>query len=105
MLYYLSVAIFVFGILGGIMRLAGFSIFKFLRYLREELMIVLGTASSDSVLPQIMRKLEHMGIKVSTAGLVIPTGTPSTSTPLDLHDPGDDTRLHATNRRSPSSRS
>jgi aerobic C4-dicarboxylate transport protein len=73
-LFYLSVAIFVFGILGLIMRLAGFSIFKFLRYLREELMIVLGTASSDSVLPQIMRKLEHMGIKDSTVGLVIPTG-------------------------------
>src|SRR5207245_1956301 len=52
----------------------GFSIFKFLRYLREELMIVLGTASSDSVLPQIMRKLEALGIKDSTVGLVIPTG-------------------------------
>jgi aerobic C4-dicarboxylate transport protein len=73
-LFYLSVAIFVFGILGLIMRLAGFSIIKFLSYLREELMIVLGTASSDSVLPQIMRKLEHMGIKDSTVGLVIPTG-------------------------------
>ncbi len=73
-LYYLSVLIFVFVILGTIMRLAGFSIFKFLRYLREELMIVFGTASSDSVLPQIMRKLEHMGIKDSTVGLVIPTG-------------------------------
>ncbi len=73
-LFYLSVAIFVFGILGLIMRLAGFSMVKFLRYLREELMIVLGTASSDSVLPQIMKKLEHMGIKDSTVGLVIPTG-------------------------------
>ena len=56
------------------MRLAGFSIFKFLAYLREELMVVLGTASSDSVLPQIMRKLEALGIKDSTVGLVIPTG-------------------------------
>ena len=73
-LYYATVVFFVFGILGLILRLAGFSIFKFLRYLREELMIVLGTASSDSVLPQIMRKLEHMGIKDSTVGLVIPTG-------------------------------
>jgi aerobic C4-dicarboxylate transport protein len=73
-LFYVSVIIFVFGVLGLIMRLAGFSIWKFLRYLREELMIVLGTASSDSVLPQIMRKLEHMGIKDSTVGLVIPTG-------------------------------
>ena len=73
-LYYLTVIFFVIVVLGGILRLAGFSIFKFLRYLREELMIVLGTASSDSVLPQIMRKLEHMGIKDSTVGLVVPTG-------------------------------
>src|SRR5204863_498250 len=51
-----------------------FNIFKLIRYLREELMIVAGTASSDSVLPQIMRKLERMGIKDSTVGLVIPTG-------------------------------
>ncbi len=73
-LYYLTVVFFVLVILGGILRMAGFSIFKFLGYLREELMIVLGTASSDSVLPQIMRKLERMGIKDSTVGLVIPTG-------------------------------
>ncbi len=73
-LYYLTVVFFVVVILGGILRLAGFSIFKLLRYLREELMIVLGTASSDAVLPQVMRKLEHMGIKDSTVGLVIPTG-------------------------------
>ncbi|MFO1210392.1 MAG: C4-dicarboxylate transporter DctA [Amaricoccus sp.] len=73
-LYYASVLFFIFGILGLIMRLAGFSIVKFVRYLREELLIVLGTASSDSVLPQIMKKLEHMGIKDSTVGLVIPTG-------------------------------
>lgn len=73
-LYYLTVIFFVVVILGGILRLAGFSIFKFLRYLREELTIVLGTASSDAVLPQVMRKLEHMGIKDSTVGLVVPTG-------------------------------
>lgn len=73
-LYYATVVFFVLVVLGLIMRLAGFSIVKFLRYLREELMIVLGTASSDSVLPQIMRKLEHMGIKDSTVGLVVPTG-------------------------------
>jgi aerobic C4-dicarboxylate transport protein len=54
--------------------LAGFNIFKLLAYLKDELMIVLGTASSDSVLPQIMRKLERLGIKDSTVGLVIPTG-------------------------------
>ena len=73
-LFYLAVALFVFGVLGLIMRLAGFSILKFLAYLREELLIVLGTASSDSVLPQVMRKLERLGIKDSTVGLVIPTG-------------------------------
>jgi aerobic C4-dicarboxylate transport protein len=73
-LFYVAIAIFVVVVLGIVMRLAGFSIFKFLRYLREELLIVLGTASSDSVLPQIMRKLEALGIKDSTVGLVIPTG-------------------------------
>jgi aerobic C4-dicarboxylate transport protein len=61
-------------VLGAVMRLAGLNIFKFLRYLREELTIVLGTASSDAVLPQIMRKLERMGVKDSVVGLVVPTG-------------------------------
>jgi aerobic C4-dicarboxylate transport protein len=73
-LFYASVAVFVLVILGTVMRLAGLSIFKFLAYLREELMIVLATASSDAVLPQIMRKLEHMGVKDSVVGLVVPTG-------------------------------
>jgi aerobic C4-dicarboxylate transport protein len=73
-LFYATVAIFVVVVLGSILRVAGFSIFKLLRYLREELFVVLGTASSDSVLPQVMRKLERMGIKDSTVGLVIPTG-------------------------------
>jgi aerobic C4-dicarboxylate transport protein len=73
-LVYLSIAIFVLVVLGAVMRLAGLSILKFLAYLREELTIVLGTASSDAVLPQIMRKLEWMGVKKSVVGLVIPTG-------------------------------
>jgi aerobic C4-dicarboxylate transport protein len=73
-LFYASVLIFIVGILGLIMRMAGVNIFKFLAYLREELTIVLATASSDAVLPQIMRKLEHMGVKKSVVGLVIPTG-------------------------------
>ena len=73
-LFYATIVIFVVVILGGVLRMAGFSIFKLIRYLKDELMIVLGTASSDSVLPQIMRKLEKMGIKDSTVGLVIPTG-------------------------------
>ena len=50
-LYYVAAALFVIIVLGGVMRLVGFSLFKFLRYLREELLIVLGTASSDAVLP------------------------------------------------------
>ncbi len=73
-LYYVAVAIFVLVVLGGVMRLAGVNIFKFIAYLREELTIVLGTASSDAVLPQIMRKLEFMGVKPSVVGLVVPTG-------------------------------
>src|SRR5580704_9484935 len=73
-LFYVSVAIFVLGVLGAVMALAGLSILRFLAYLREELTIVLATASSDAVLPQIMRKLERMGVKPSVVGLVVPTG-------------------------------
>src|ERR1700730_10951743 len=73
-LFYLSIAVFVFVVLGVVMRLAGLSTLGFLAYLREELTIVLATASSDAVLPQIMRKLEWMGVKKSVVGLVIPTG-------------------------------
>ncbi|MGY4286786.1 aerobic C4-dicarboxylate transport protein [Bradyrhizobium sp. LM2.7] len=74
MLFYVSVGIFVLGVLGSVMALAGINILKFLAYLREELTIVLATASSDAVLPQIMKKLERMGVKDSVVGLVIPTG-------------------------------
>lgn len=73
-LFYASVIFFVFVVLGFVMRLSGFSLIKLLRYLREELTIVFATTSSDSVLPQIMAKLRHMGIRDSTVGLVIPTG-------------------------------
>lgn len=73
-LYYASVAVFVFLILGLIMKVAGFSLVKLLVYLREELAVVFATTSSDSVLPQIMAKLRRMGIRDSTVGLVIPTG-------------------------------
>ena len=73
-LFYGAVVIFVFVILGATLRLAGFSIVKLLKYLREELAIVFATTSSDSVLPQIMAKLRYMGIRDSTVGLVIPTG-------------------------------
>jgi aerobic C4-dicarboxylate transport protein len=73
-IFYVSVAVFVLVILGTVMKLVGVNIFKFLAYLRSELTIVLGTASSDAVLPQIMRKLEHLGVKKSIVGLVVPTG-------------------------------
>lgn len=73
-LFYVAVAIFVFVILGIVMRIAGFSIFKLIRYMRTEIGIVAGTTSSDSVLPQTMRKLENLGIKDTTVGLVVPTG-------------------------------
>ncbi|GKS90240.1 C4-dicarboxylate transporter DctA [Acidovorax sp. SUPP2539] len=73
-LFYAAVFIFVAVVLGLIMRFSGFSLFKLLRYLREELAVVFATTSSDSVLPQVMAKLKHMGIRDSTVGLVIPTG-------------------------------
>ncbi len=73
-IFYLSVAVFVIVVLGAVMRVVGLNIFKFLAYMREELTIVLATASSDAVLPQIMRKLERMGVEESVVGLVIPTG-------------------------------
>jgi aerobic C4-dicarboxylate transport protein len=74
-LFWVSVTFFVIVVLGTVMRVAsGLSIFRFLAYLREELTIVLATASSDAVLPQIMRKLERMGVKPSIVGLVVPTG-------------------------------
>jgi aerobic C4-dicarboxylate transport protein len=72
--YYVAVAFFVLVVLGAIMRMAGLSIFRFLSYMREELTIVLATASYDAVLPQIMRKLTAMGVKESVVGLVVPTG-------------------------------
>jgi aerobic C4-dicarboxylate transport protein len=73
-LFYVAIALFVVVVLGTVMRVAGLNILKFLAYLREELTIVLATASSDAVLPQIMKKLERLGVKKSVVGLVVPTG-------------------------------
>jgi aerobic C4-dicarboxylate transport protein len=73
-LYYLALSAFVVVVLGLVMRRAGLNIFRFLGYLREELTIVLATASSDAVLPQIMNKLERLGARKSVVGLVVPTG-------------------------------
>ncbi|HQN49769.1 MAG TPA: dicarboxylate/amino acid:cation symporter [Phenylobacterium sp.] len=72
--FYATSLIFVIVVLGIIAALAGFSIFKFISYIREELLIVLGTSSSESVLPQMIEKLQRLGAGKSTAGLVIPAG-------------------------------
>src|SRR5215471_346194 len=72
--FYLTCLLFVFFVLGGIAWLAGFSIWRFIKYIKEELLIVLGTSSSESVLPRMMVKLENLGCKESVVGLVIPTG-------------------------------
>jgi len=72
--FYVTCLIFVFGVLGIISKLHGFSVFKFVRYIKEELLIVLGTSSSESVLPRMMEKLENLGARKSVVGLVIPTG-------------------------------
>ena len=72
--FYITAILFVFIVLGLIARMAGFSIFRFLRYIREELLIVLGTSSSESALPSLMEKLERLGCSKSVVGLVVPTG-------------------------------
>jgi aerobic C4-dicarboxylate transport protein len=72
--FYLTCLLFIFVVLGTVARLHGFSIWKFIKYIREELLIVLGTSSSESVLPRMMAKLENLGVRKSTVGLVIPTG-------------------------------
>lgn len=72
--FYLTCLIFVCVVLGIIARMHGFSVFKFVRYIKEELLIVLGTSSSESVLPRMMEKLENLGARKSVVGLVIPTG-------------------------------
>ena len=72
--FYLTCLVFILLVLGLIARVHGFSILKFIAYIKEELLIVLGTSSSESVLPRMMAKMENLGIKKSTVGLVIPTG-------------------------------
>ena len=72
--FYATALIFVFLVLGAVMRAMGLSIFKLLRYIREELVIVLGTSSSESALPRLMEKLERMGCSPSVVRLVVPTG-------------------------------
>ena len=103
--FYLTAGIFVFGVLGLIAKLSGFSIFRFLAFIKEELLLVLGTSSSETALPGMIQKMRRLGCADSTVGLVIPTGysfnldgtniymtmaavflAQATNTPLNLHD-------------------
>jgi len=72
--FYVASALFVFVVLGAIAAAAGFSILKFVRYIKDELLIVLGTSSSESALPSLMEKLERLGCSRQVVGLVVPTG-------------------------------
>ncbi|UVJ42934.1 dicarboxylate/amino acid:cation symporter [Pseudomonas sp. LS1212] len=72
--FYITCVVFILVVLGGIARAHGFSVIKLIRYIREELMIVLGTSSSESALPRMLVKMERLGAKKSVVGLVIPTG-------------------------------
>jgi aerobic C4-dicarboxylate transport protein len=72
--FYLTSLLFVLVVLGSIARLAGFSILRFIAYIKDELLIVLGTSSSETVLPHMIQKMEHLGASKSVVGLVIPTG-------------------------------
>ncbi|HTC98574.1 MAG TPA: dicarboxylate/amino acid:cation symporter [Bradyrhizobium sp.] len=72
--FYLTSVLFVLLVLGSIARFAGFSIIRFIAYIKDELLIVLGTSSSETVLPQLMQKMEHLGCSRPVVGLVVPTG-------------------------------
>ncbi|CAN7348175.1 dicarboxylate/amino acid:cation symporter [Massilia sp. LjRoot122] len=72
--FYLTCFLFVAVVLGAIAKYTGFSIFRFIKYIKEELLIVLGTSSSESALPALMRKLERLGCSKPVVGLVVPTG-------------------------------
>lgn len=72
--FYLTAGLFVVVVLGGIARGCGFSIFRFLRYIKEELLLVLGTSSSETALPLLIQKLRGLGCAPATVGLVVPTG-------------------------------
>jgi aerobic C4-dicarboxylate transport protein len=73
-LFYATAGLFVIVVLGLIARVVGFNIFKFIAYIKDELLIVLGTSSSESALPQLIEKLERLGCSKSVVGLVVPTG-------------------------------
>src|ERR1700716_957504 len=72
--FYLTSILFVLIVLGSIARISGFSIIRFILFIKDELLIVLGTSSSETVLPQLMQKMEYLGASRSVVGLVVPTG-------------------------------
>ncbi|WP_437615716.1 C4-dicarboxylate transporter DctA [Erwinia sp. V71] len=74
MMFYVAVAFFIFVILAAICRVSGFSLMRFLKYIKDEIIIVLGTASSESALPRLLQKLERFGCSRQSVGLVLPTG-------------------------------
>src|SRR5690606_34399433 len=72
--FYATCLLFIFVVLGIVARVHGFSVWKLVKYIKEELLIVLGTSSSEAALPRLMAKLENLGVRKSTVGLVVPTG-------------------------------
>ena len=76
--FYATCLIFIFVVLGTIARVHGFSVWKFIKYIKEELLIVLGTSSSESVLPRMMEKMENLGAKKSVVGAASPRSSART---------------------------
>ncbi|MNH13627.1 C4-dicarboxylate transport protein [compost metagenome] len=74
LMFYVAIAFFLFVVLGAVCRLSGFSLWRFLKYIKDEIFIVLGTASSESALPRLLQKLERFGCSKQSVGLVLPTG-------------------------------
>lgn len=74
LMFYVAVAFFIFVVLAAICRLSGFSLWRFLKYIKDEIFIVLGTASSESALPRLLQKLERFGCSRQSVGLILPTG-------------------------------
>ncbi|WP_426112953.1 cation:dicarboxylate symporter family transporter [Pseudomonas sp. DSP3-2-2] len=74
LMFYVAIAFFIFVVLGVVCRLSGFSLWRFLTYIKDEIFIVLGTASSESALPRLLQKLEKFGCSKQSVGLVLPTG-------------------------------
>ena len=74
LMFYFTCALFIFAILGAVCKLSGFNLWRLLKFIKAEILIVLGTSSSESVLPRMMEKLEQLGVKKTCVGLVLPTG-------------------------------